>query len=125
VAPAVRFTVAADTAHDNATGLTWQRACVAAQTWLDALASCEALVLDSASDWRMPTLKELLTIVDERAIDPSIDVAAFPDTPAEWFWASSPGLCSTDYGWTVSFTDGYCTPAAATQQYLTRCVRGP
>lgn len=123
--PASRFNIAADSAQDNATDLTWQRGWVAAQTWLDALASCEALVLDNASDWRMPTLKELLTIVDERAIDPSIDISAFPDTPAEWFWASSPGLCSTDYGWTVSFTDGYCTPAATTQQYLTRCVRGP
>ncbi|MBN2359818.1 MAG: DUF1566 domain-containing protein [Deltaproteobacteria bacterium] len=123
--PTPRFSVAAETATDSATGLTWQRGTLPAQSWLDALASCEALELDGAGDWRMPTLKELLTIVDERALNPSIDVAAFPLTPAEWLWASSPGLCSTDYGWTVSFTDGYCTPAAATQLYLTRCVRGP
>jgi len=43
--------------------------------------------------------------------------------PAEWLWAGSPGLAPPDYGWTVSFTDGFCTPAAVEQLYLFRCVR--
>lgn len=57
----------------------------------------------SFSDWRLPTLKELLTIVEDRALNPSTDIAAFPDTGAQWFWAGTPGLAPPDYGWTVSF----------------------
>jgi hypothetical protein len=123
--PASRMTLQTDTALDAATGLTWQRGWQPATTWLAALAACESLTLAGQSDWRLPTLKELLTIVEDTALSPSTDVAAFPNTPAEWFWASTPGMIDSNYGQTVSFTDGFCTPAAGTQLYLSRCVRGP
>jgi hypothetical protein len=114
--------VDAATAHDTQTGLTWQRATNPAATWLDALGSCDALTLGGSADWRLPTVKELLSIVEDTAINPSIDVGAFPGTPAEWYWASTPSLAPPTYAWTVSFTDGFDTPAAVTQRYLFRCV---
>jgi hypothetical protein len=123
--PASRLVAAKDTVQDTATGLEWQRATQPAAAWLDALAACVALDLDGHKDWRLPTAKELLSIVEDRALSPSTDIAAFPNTPAEWFWSGSPGLAPPNYGWTVSFTDGFSTPAAVTQLYVYRCVRGP
>lgn len=122
--PSTHLVVAdADTVRDVNTGLVWQRRHFPPAPWLDALATCEALTLSGHDDWRLPTVKELLTIVDDTAINPSGDVAAFPDLPAEWFWSSSPSLAPTDYAWTVSFTDGFDTPAAVAQRYVFRCVR--
>lgn len=75
------LTVAGDVAHDTLTGLTWQRATNPAATWLEALSACEALALGGTSSWRLPTVKELLTIVEDTAINPAIDVGAFPGRP--------------------------------------------
>lgn len=118
-----RLKVDADVVHDGATQLIWQRAWQGPATWLDALAGCQALALGGFTDWRLPALKELLTIVEDRALNPSTDIAVFPGTPGEWLWASTPGLAPPDYAWAVSFTDGFCTPAAIEQLYLFRCVR--
>jgi hypothetical protein len=123
--PAERFQVSPDTVRDGATGLIWQRGIHSPRPWLGALEACEDLSLGDALDWRLPSLKELLTLVDEYALNPSTDLAAFPDTPAEWLWASTPGFAPPDYAQTVSFTDGFCTPAAVEQLYVFRCVRGP
>lgn len=121
--PEARYTVAGDMVEDTGTGLRWQRGVNAAKDWTSALQDCVDLRLGGFDDWRLPTVKELLTLVDESALDPSLDVAAFPDTPSEWLWASSPGLAPPSYAWAVSFTDGFSTPAAATQHYVSRCVR--
>ncbi|HEY3448645.1 MAG TPA: DUF1566 domain-containing protein [Myxococcales bacterium] len=120
---APRWDIQADTALDRPTGITWQRITHPAATWQEALATCDALDLGGASDWRLPTLKELLAVVEDTALSPCIDVAALPDTPAQWLWASTPGLGPTDYAQTVSFTDGYCTPAAVTERFVYKCVR--
>src|SRR5215471_9120552 len=85
-----RYDLSADTARDVGTGLTWQRA-VPAQTFTFAEASsyCVELVLGGMDGWRLPSLTELLTLIDEGArAGPMIDRAAFPDTPSEAFWSS-------------------------------------
>jgi hypothetical protein len=83
------------TATDAASGLVWQvRDDGVARTWRDALASCVALRLGGASDWRLPDAKELHTIVDytrapavtgEAAIAPPLQVT----TVESFFWTST------------------------------------
>lgn len=123
--PSPRYVSLTSTVRDQATGLIWQKGVQSARTWLDALAGCDQLALAGATDWRLPTLKELLTLVDEYALNPSTDVGAFPATPPEWLWTSTPGFAPSNYAQTVSFTDGFCTPAATQQLYVSRCVRWP
>ena len=91
--------------EDYATGLMWQgcaagmdgdlTGCVGSP--LSGLpttgaAYCAVLTWGSYSDWRLPDVRELLSIVDFRSkTDICIDESAFPDTPYEpVFWASSP-----------------------------------
>ena len=53
------------TITDRATGLTWQKADSGkGMNWHDALAYAEGLTLGGHSDWRLPSAKELQSIVD-------------------------------------------------------------
>lgn len=124
-APAPRFDLADETVTDRGTGLMWQRGHLPAVVWLDALAGCEALDLAGHQDWRVPTLKEQQTLVDDRRLQPCIDVVAFPGTPAEWFWSSTPITNPPSQAWLTSYTDGYASIMADTELHLVKCVRDP
>ncbi len=104
IVAAAPFTVSVDGQEitDHETGLVWQR-CAEGMRWsgshcigraheltfASALvhAQFEAQVRGNA--WRLPNLSELLSIADPLRATPAIDVAHFPDTPAEKFWTSS------------------------------------
>ena len=51
------------------------------------------------NDWRVPTLQELKTLVDDGRSDPSIDVHYFPNTVSSWFWSSSPNANTSNFAW--------------------------
>lgn len=58
------------------------------------------------SDWRLPTIKELLSIVDYTRHEPAIDSAIFPNTKSSYYWSSSPFSANPDYAWIVNFDSG-------------------
>jgi hypothetical protein len=117
-APAGRYDISSNTVRDTKTGLTWQRVLSGtALTWANAGSYCSTLELDGTG-WRMPTLKELMTLVDFSAIPPAvtIDALAFPGTPAEFFW-------STPSGRGVSFNGGFAAAVTIPGTANVRCVR--
>src|SRR3990172_9525290 len=107
-APAGRYTPATDTVKDNMTGLSWQRA-LSPQSfkWDEAMSYCQALNLGGTLGWRLPTKKELETLVDRRAASPAIDSSAFPDTPSAFFWTSTPVAGLTGFAWYIYFGYGF------------------
>ncbi len=61
------------TVTDACTGLMWQKDSVPeGYTWGEALAYCEALELAGHSDWRLPNIRELLSIVESGRVGPAI-----------------------------------------------------
>lgn len=123
-APPGRYTVGADTVLDTKTTLTWQRnAPVATYTWPDAGTYCAGLSL-SGPGWRLPTVKELESLVDVRAaVAPTID-GAFSPSPSAWFWSSSPSVGSSGSVWVVGFALGHTSFGGDTTNLLhLRCVR--
>ena len=88
------------TITDRATGLMWQKADSGkGMNWQDALAYAEGLTLAGHSDWRLPSVKELQSIVDytrspdttkSAAIAPIFKVTPIrneggkPDAPCYW-----------------------------------------
>jgi hypothetical protein len=120
---ASRYDAQAETVRDLGTGLTWQRA-VADRTFGFGAAQsyCGALGL-AGKTWRVPSLTELLTLIDERAAaGPMIDRATFPNTPSEAFWTSSSFGGAAGMAWQVYFDHGnalYGLPDAA---FRVRCV---
>jgi len=112
------------TVTDTVTGLMWQKA-VASGTFTlpQAVAFCPTLTLATHSDWRLPTIIELTSIVDLGQSNPSINVTFFPATPAASFWSSSPLAGSPTFAWFVYFGSGYAERSFVTGSADVRCVR--
>jgi hypothetical protein len=110
-----RFTINDAEVTDKRTGLTWKR-CAEGQAWsgtactgtVSTFAHQAALIYTKAqTGWRLPNAKELASLVDRGCIKPAIDSAAFPNTPADWFWSSSPDVGYSNFAWNVYFYNGY------------------
>jgi formylglycine-generating enzyme required for sulfatase activity len=112
-------------AVDMGTGLMWQRQSAPEQLdWEGAKQYCGCLSLAGYADWRLPSRIELVSLVDYRRQEPSIDVDAFPDTPSTWYWSSSSVVGESLVAWYLSFMDGNTHEAARDVTYGVRCVRG-
>jgi hypothetical protein len=61
---------------------------------------------DGATDWRLPTMDELASIVEDACQIPAINPSVFPNTPVTWFWAISPKQLSAGYAWGIGFGFG-------------------
>lgn len=130
-APPGRYTIPGDgTVYDNQTKLTWQQATQGVQTQSVAIGSCRSVNLPG-SGWRLPTIKELHTLIDfSAAAPPYIDRTAFPDTNStsnSAYWSSTAQAGnpagSVAMGWTLYFS----IPATMFNQTnvgaSVRCVR--
>jgi len=120
-----RFTTNTMTVTDTKTGLVWQRtAPTTTYSWADAQTYCAGVGSSlGGSGWRLPNIRELNSIVDDTVIKPAIDANAFPATPAERFWSSTPYANSSYSAWYVLFNDGASAYDDKTYTYYARCVR--
>ena len=55
------------------------------------------LTLGSKSDWRLPNVKELGSIVYNSLSSPTIDSTASPSTLSLYYWSSTTSLPQTSY----------------------------
>ncbi|MBK9220487.1 MAG: DUF1566 domain-containing protein [Uliginosibacterium sp.] len=126
--------------YDKDTGLIWDRCSIgqlgedcsqgAAQrlTWSDALrASVEANTRrhKGHQDWRLPNVKELLSLADLARPCPTIDAAAFPKTVCDWYWSSTPRAGEPGRAWDVGFDDGHIGHGIEDLKGYVRLVRDP
>lgn len=119
------FAAGAGTVTDGRTGLVWESGTApGTMNWADALARCEALVLDGQSDWRLPNAKELLSLVDPTLASPTIS-PLFASRPATTFWTSTPLSTQGTHAYMVSFSIGGNPDISSpmTTLYSVRCVR--
>ena len=67
-----------------------------------------ASALCGFTDWRLPTVKELQTLVNYGVASPgpTIDTTWFPNTQGSYYWSSSPYVGSSGYAWYVYFNYG-------------------
>ena len=142
--PNSRYTINTDgTVLDKQTGLIWMR-CSLGQTlsnntcsgstknynWQTALQIADTTVFAGQTDWRLPNIKELRSIVDYHCINPSINLTIFPNTlsgtQTDGFFSSS--YIDNMYVWGLSFAGGYNNYygqyADKTHDGFVRLVRG-
>jgi hypothetical protein len=126
---------------DNITGLTWEgkpttvtRHASNTYTNEDTAVSAAALEyvatvnsgagLCGFTDWRMPTAKELQTLVDYGATSGAlIDTTWFPNTQASYYWSSTPFVGDADVAWVVNFYNGSVVNDSRSGSYYVRLVR--
>jgi hypothetical protein len=77
------------------------------------------------SDWRLPGIKELLSLVNPSipSPGPTIDAAWFPRTVSSYYWSSTTYASHTDYAWFVSFYYGVDGSGAKFGSFCVRAVR--
>jgi hypothetical protein len=117
----------------------WQQATApGTHTWEQALAYCENLMLNNDGlwtsgtanasgakydDWRLPTAKELASLVDSSRYNAAINILYFPDTAASLYWSSTTSASLTDYAWLVNFSGGLVNYYSKASIYSVRAVR--
>lgn len=114
------------TVADNVTGLMWQQDVRPDRyNWNDASRYCASLSLGGHADWRLPSLIEMFSIVDNGRANPAIDPTYFPGTsPSIPFWSSTP-VAGSQVGEfaDITFNSGGTFYSGAAAQWLVRCVR--
>jgi len=136
-APASRFIDNGNqTVTDRATGLIWKQCAqglfgagcatgvAVTFTWQQALVEAQSENFAGQTDWRLPNIKELSSIVERACFTPAINVAVFPNTPNVIFWSASPNANSADSAWGVDFGFGVAFTDFRDGSNSVRLVRG-
>ncbi len=116
---------------DKTTGLMWatygdRAGCFngQSQNWSDAVAWAENLNYAGYSDWRLPNVRELQSLIDYGKSDPAIRTRYFPNTILDYYWSSSSYATNTLYAWNLDFSNGYFAARDKISVYYVRAVRG-
>ena len=117
------------TVTDNRTGLMWLKYANnynsgAAQTWEAALSGCESFSYAGYSDWRLPNVRELESIVDAGEQNPAINTTYFLNTESSQYWTSTTYVPDTSYAWLVYFYNGGVNVYYKSYNFYVRPVRG-
>jgi hypothetical protein len=123
--PCHRYVLADESvAVDEDTGLHWQRTADSSMyNQSDAASVCSHLDLGAlTTDWRLPTLPELVTLVDDTRVGPALDPTAFPGEKGGFYWTSSSAPDVTDAYWALNFTSGKTDASFDGNPELVRCV---
>jgi hypothetical protein len=111
--------------YDAETNLTWTTAPLECGSvpWKDALQACANYRLFGKDDWRAPTVKERVSIVDYAKIGPAL-YSEFSAGGASYEWTSTPDAESpSDFAWFVNLRYGDVDRDYQTNHSYVRAVR--
>lgn len=114
-----------NTVKDSKTNLMWQDNSDVksnSQDWGKALEYCEALTLGDYNNWRLPNIRELLSIANKNRHAPVID-DMFENRASSDYWSSSSYASNSSYAWYVYFYNGDDSQSVKSDSYYVRCVR--
>lgn len=138
--PSSDFTITGDgsTVIHETTGLEWHRCLVgqtpdrpedllgcdgtaAEMTWQQALQYAH----EQGGNWRVPTVTELLSIVEECRVFTAINREVFPDAETNYTWTSTPMTESvgSEFAWVVPFGNAWTIGRTKTSTQPVRLVR--
>lgn len=126
-APNSRYTVQANSAEvrDDSTGLVWQRCTVgqswsgtactgasASYTWALALAAANTAGASGGFSWRLPNIKEALSLMEWSCTSPSLNASMYPDTTTNQYWTSTSdeSTASSTQAWAVRYNVTVAVP---------------
>ena len=109
---------------DSVTTLQWQdNTALTNQTWADAIIYCEGLVLSGYSDWRLPNINELTSLIDYTYSNSTWFFPAFVSDPSLYYWSSTTDVRYSGNAWFVHFHNGLQYRYDKSNSYYVRCVR--
>ena len=93
--------------------------------WSAAIDWCNNLDFGGYTDWRLPNVRELQSIVDYGAFSPTIDTTNFVNAKSYYYWSSTTFDKVASSAWYVDFSDGDVHYDTKTSNSYVRAVRGP
>jgi hypothetical protein len=123
--PVDRYIVSGGAALDVRTKLSWQiTPSSGVAHLLDAKSTCASLSLAGfATGWRLPTVRELVSLVDESGESSPLTAPVFSKPLTPKYWTDTALANPADEQWVVDFNRGDFTSAdPATEQLSVRCV---
>lgn len=138
--PTSRFDAAGKTVADTQTTLVWMR-CAVGQQWSGKACTGEAQEMNwgeakkmvarlngesygGHSDWRLPMLPELASIVERQCFHPRVNEAVFPGVPPMVFWSGMEKSGSADLAYALDFGGGAAQAMSKEFKGAVRLVRG-
>ena len=120
------------TVTDNHTRLMWVKDPSAAgigdvYNWSDAVATCEGLSYADYSDWRLPSINELSSLVDRDRLQPamnSVFAGGWSGSSSYAYWSSTVYALTTMYCCYVDFRIGVVWRMNRPVEFFVRPVRG-
>jgi hypothetical protein len=125
--------------RDNVTGLIWENKTDDGSihdkdnvySWGNApdafIAKLNVRRFGGFHDWRLPTIKELSTLVDSSICSPSIDLLYFSNTQSSRYWSSTIAPFGwyvwNQYAWNIIFDCGSMGFTYTSENYYVRAVR--
>ena len=126
---------------DKATRLEWKK-CVSGLvgsrcdrgsvryfTWWEALTEIEVFNRESShhSDWRLPNIKELYSIIETACEEPSLNKSVFINHPllpaVSKSWSSTPSNSNVGKAWQIEFQNGLLYTLSSNETLTVRLVR--
>ena len=93
-------------------------------THVRAKTYCSELRLGDFQDWRLPSIQELLTIIDYRRTSPALLKAFNYVEDKSFYWSQTVVADESDAFWGVNFKRGASSKASEYYDRYVRCVRG-
>ena len=90
--------------------------------WKQAKERCERLNFAAYSDWRLPSIDELISITDKTKFSPAIN-SAFKYVKSDFYWSSTKFADGSSRAWFVHFKNGYGDWSGISDRLFARCVR--
>ncbi|MBF0628702.1 MAG: tandem-95 repeat protein [Magnetococcales bacterium] len=136
--PGTRFADNGDgTVTDNLTGLVWMTNanCWGRQSWSNALAMvaglndgserCAGYATGTHTDWRLPNLKEMKSLIDRSRVAPGLPAGhPFSGVQSDYYWSSTSNASRTNTAWVVYLGSGFISNASKTPTCYVWPVRG-
>lgn len=120
-----------DVVIDRATGLMWaadaaEKGCAynATLTWVLGIQYANDLDFAGFTDWRMPNINELVSIINYNTYNPTAYTDFFLNTTLDIYWSSTPVASILTFRWGVRFDTGFSNRTNSTFTCYLRCVRG-
>ena len=113
---------------DSTTGLSWQDdmdAKTKQMLWGSSISYCESLTLGGYSDWRLPNINELKTIIDTSGVSPAISYHFENVSSDDYYWSSTTSSSYKYSAFVVYSANGFVFISPKNySSFLVRCVRG-
>lgn len=122
-----KYTKSGDTVHEATQNLYWQDSSAVTEksfTQSEADTYCYYLIEDGYDDWRLPTVHDIMSLIDYSKETPALD-SIFKNTGSGFLWTSTPcPICKAKTFAYEEVTGTFMSFDEVSSSFHTRCIRG-